>query len=387
MSEWARRCSVALCAVAVVAVVAVVAGGRTARAQSADPLDAHRHAVMSAKAGYDAAIRRYAADSVRRMRLQVVRNYAGLEARCDTANVEPRLLRALDSTFASVLAEARTLFGASADTLLGGIHLTISAAYPTAQLQRAGGVASRVTLQYDGGGGSGYADVSARPVDAAALALHFDMWFGRAAARRMPPALTRWASDHIPVRVNDAEVNRNAYILLATYPSSVARACLDGSHAGCRASLAIVAGGDTIGLWLDANARRARVRQRTERVQQLAPDVRRCLNEGSDVDCRAVLQHVLVPSPTIGDTRQNLIRSALIKGGPGAFQRLADAQGDDVVKLLEIAGGVPFDSLVDEWRAGVLAARSPSPAPNGKELTIALSVGVLAIGLASRRRP
>ena len=375
-----------LCSLALV-LAATAATGRAQNVQPGDPLEGPRRAVMIAREAYDTARARFAADSARRMALPVIRRYAGLEVRSDTTNVEPRLLSALDPTFAAALAEARRILGPPADSLLGGVRVTITASYPTADLQRAGGVTSLVVLQYDGAAGRGYDVVSAKPVDTQQLTEHFLMWFGRAAANQLPPVLRKWAPAYAPIRTRDADVNRQAYIRLATYQSTVARACLDGSHFGCRASLAIVPGGDTIGVWFDADARRARVRLHNEQFNRRFPAVRRCLDEASDADCRMFLARIGVPSPTTGQVRQGLIRRALLEGGPAAFTRLVNARGDDVAALLETAAGVPFDSLVSEWRADVLASRSPSPKPSGKEFAISLSICVLAVGFASRRRP
>ncbi len=371
--------------------IAFVATGRSAAPQSSgarpvDPLAGPRYAVVTAKAALDTAQARYDADSARRMRLPIVRTYAGLEVHADTAMIAPEALRALDSTFTVALGEARTLFGANADTMLAGIRVTLTPRYKTAVLEHAGGIAGLVTVQYDGVQGRGDAVVSARPVDAAALTEHFLMWFRRAAGRRLPVAFRTWVPPEIPVRANDAAVNRSAYTRLATFRASIARACLDGSHFGCRASLGLVP--DTVGVWYDANARRAQVRLRTNRADaQRYPAVRQCLYAGSDADCRWVFETRGVFSPTAGDVRQDLIRRALRTGGPNAFTRLVTAPSADVATLLQTAAGVPFDTLADEWRAGVLAARSPSPAPSGREFAISISISMVAIGLASRRRP
>jgi hypothetical protein len=51
------------------------------------------------------------------------------------------------------------------------------------------------------------------------------------------------------------------------------------------------------------------------------------------------------------------------------------------------AAGVPFDSLVTTWRRELLAARTPSPAPNATDWLLGIVMIGGAVGVAVGRKP
>jgi hypothetical protein len=356
------------------------------RAQSPDPLAAHRGAVAAARAALDSAVARRATDVARRVQLPVIRTLAGLEVRGDTTTIPRAVLRAIDAEFAGAFAGARAFFGPPADTLLRGILLTITPKRDDSDSARSPAPLKFVDFVSGGRAGHRFTHVAVDPVDAELVREHFASWFSESAAGYLPPAIKFWAHAGIPDGRNEWVQDREQYVRLATSPLPLARACFEGSLLACRSALAVVRNVDTIDAWLSPGTRRAFVRDHASSFHD--SDARRaCIADRHDWACREILQYSVLLSPSTNATRQYLVRHAILRGGQDAFRRLVGAQSSDVGALLETTAGVPLDTLLGEWRTRILAQRTPPPTPDASELGIAAIVGVAAVGLAARRRP
>jgi hypothetical protein len=299
----------------------------------------------------------------------------------------------MDSAFARVLAEASALFGAGADTLLTGQTL-IATPTTTRGVGTRGRPDARLNTQLQTLGplGAGSAFASAEMTQDAFEA-HFARWFSAGAGVRMSEPMRLWSRPVILLRDDDARVNADAYEMMATHEYRregmiVARQCINGSIAACVSALGLVAGSDTLGAWLDGEARRQLAATITARhpTVNVASLRQQCMG-GDDDACRAVLRFRAYLSPTTSESRLSLIRQALVTGGPFAFDRLTSAVNEPIARQLEIAAGIPLDSLVTQWRAGIMAARPRSGAPSGAEFVSVLLSGAIVVGLAVRRRP
>jgi hypothetical protein len=205
----------------------------------------------------------------------------------------------------------------------------------------------------------------------------------------MPPNVAQWLHWLPFTNVWDDDEREVAYRDLALYITPVGLACLNGAPGACKADLGVVADGDTIGAWFDAPMRRAMAKGEMHGMSaynRVSEAVRELCVRGDDRSCREVLAHSWVRSPTSRNGRAQLLRYALVRGGPDAFQRLLSSKSSDLATQIESAAGVPFDSLVTVWRADVLKGEPPSPAPTPAEIaSIVVSCAVL-VGFVAWRR-
>jgi hypothetical protein len=173
--------------------------------------------------------------------------------------------------------------------------------------------------------------------------------------------------------------------------SPVATDCHDGSLAACRAALGMLPpGSDSIARWYGAAAQRALVRARaadTLRDSSLTSGVQSCVRDGVDSSCSALVrERRWAGSLTYRTARQELLRRALVVGGPEAFARLRTSGDADAETLLAHVAGVPADSLVAGWRRDVLTARAPAPAPSPQAWLTGLGTLLVAGLIATRWR-
>lgn len=353
-------------------------------------LEAARRATAAAHRALMSVRERYRPDSTRRFSLPRARVYSGLVVLADSSETGHEFLAAMDTAHANVLREARALFGPSADTLLTGQTVFLTPRTHWRDSRRR--TRERSIIIHSGGhlGVSGAMESGSRP-GAENLERLFVSWFSVAAGANLSPALRRWMRPVIPLRPTDARTNAEAYDYLSKWEYTheelhVARACLNGSVPACRSALALVVDGDSVGAWMDAGARR-RLGLFVGRANgDLHTQHGEC-EAGDDRSCRIILARYARLSPTTAETRMALVRQAIVRGGAGAYERLVASRSDTIARSLELAAGVPLDSLVAAWRENVLQARRPSPAPTGAELLVVLVTGALIVTVASGRRP
>jgi hypothetical protein len=355
-------------------------------------------AVALAVARYDAALAFRTSEQLRRMQLPVVRTYSGLVVRADTTALSSDLLTQIDSAVARARSEAAALFGVTTDSLMRGATLVLeprmvevtgdSATRDSDKRVRADAVAMR---------GSGQMDAT-WPFDgpgATALQDYFVKWYSVAATQHLPPQIQQWMGARPAVRPWTTEERRVAHFVLVFQSPTIGMACTNGSIPACRVALAVVADGDTIGAWFDQPTRRDRALAGLRAFGgarsgpgAVPPDtIRRCTELGDDVACRVILTRVRVPSPTGRVSREQIVRGALIRGGVRAFERLRADTTMSIESAVASAAGVPFDSLVTTWRRELLAARTPSPAPNATDWLLGIVMIGGAVGVAVGRKP
>ncbi|HKS06182.1 MAG TPA: hypothetical protein VJR92_07690 [Gemmatimonadaceae bacterium] len=370
-----------------------------ALAQSSDRAVQQRRAVDIAARTYVAAADAYDQRRDARLRLPVVRTYAGLQVRADTTFVQREFLVRLDSGFARARQEAAGAFGVTTDSLLAGAQVILTQS--TSSRTRFGVSTPSQSIHAEGlrspsmAWSSSYHNAGWRttePIDQ--IKSYFIMWFEYAAGAQLPPSIAAWMGTHTHVREWDVRWREPEHFGLVMHPSGIGLACANGAITACRIAFALVPNADTIGAWFDAASRRARVVRALEMRNVRAMVLRthaeaadRCTEIGEDAACRAVLARVGVQSPTSRVSRQHLVRLALQRGGEHAFERLRADSTDSVERAIASAAGVPVDSLLAPWREMILAGRPPSPAPNGREVFLGVALLGSLVGLTVARKP
>jgi len=251
-----------------------------------------------------------------------------------------------------------SLYGAAAEDLSGAPLLFFLQGQPITDVTPAVAKLQRVMGPSD-----------ATPTDAAYQLVRA----GSVALRlKTDSALATWLGPQLLHDIALPVMNSRVYVELVTAPSIAVRRCYAGALDACSAALGIVEG-DRIPIWYDAPERRVLVRQLHDVPGSgLRPVVNACVQAGSDAACLDVLRALQIELPLSSDARQSMARLALAAGGRDAFRRLSRSAGQPLERRLGLAGGVPLDSLLRQWRDQVIAAR-PEP------VTMAASMGWAAL--------
>ncbi len=366
---------------------AVVTASAAVTAQVPAPLTGPSHALARARASHADAAARFQAGIARLAELPVVATYGGLRLRMDTADVPSGIRAFIDDELGRVFAVARGFAGPAADSLLTGGVATVSRERRVLGTADGQYVFDLINMAFTHNGETrSFTMNPALPNAGRRIAAWLNAYVGDALAEPLSEELRRWGIGGLlgPPWAHGAREMTYRGLALSRSPS--ARACIEGALLACRTALAIGVGSDSIGAWFDAQARRALVAARDsaglDRSVQAAR--RSCLTEQADADCRAVLARLHVRGPTGRESRLELLRIALLHGGPAAYGRLIASRDSSLAHQLEVAGGAPLDTLIAEWLTQVKAGQPSSPAPlAGEWLLGGLSILVL-MGLGAR---
>jgi hypothetical protein len=204
-------------------------------------------------------------------------------------------------------------------------------------------------------------------------------------------ALRAWLGGPVTPVLDTVPRRERVFVQLVTAPSHAVRQCFLGDLGACRDALSLVGAPDLVTRWYGPAERRALVTvdyagflDRGEK--QIA--FRSCAS-GNDAACLDLLNSLPLGSlmrPFDSDARATLLQTAAHIGGPATFQRLLEIQGDMGTRLAA-ATGRPLDSLVAQWRAGILRSRPASVAlpPWGVWLAIGWVTVFATCGLRSSR--
>lgn len=176
--------------------------------------------------------------------------------------------------------------------------------------------------------------------------------------------LRNWLSGPLRPEFEVATEAGGVYLQLVAAPFQVNRDCLAGDLSACRSALSLDPPDRAItGRYRRPEERRTVVEQGEFYFRSGDRQVayQECL-AGSDAMCQellvllppAVLTHPLPPG-----AHRSLARLAVRLGGPGGYRRLTADSARPLAARLEQAAGVPIDSLVERWRADLLARRPP----------------------------
>ena len=224
-------------------------------------------------------------------------------------------------------------------------------------------------------GGSGRRMVPAQAVLALATTLRRDY----------DKPLDRWLGTAIRTDTASA-APAVLYEDLVTSPSPLARSCYVGNLRDCAEALGLVPTPDPATQWYDAAGRRELLRN----LLFVSPHdglIKECVDVGVDAVCIRLLRgpdSSRVTPPLMTESRELLVRIALHAGGHRALEVLVDNPGPSIGRRLELASGIPMDSLVRRWHTAVMSTRPVSvdltPDVGWVALVWALVLGTLVLG-------
>lgn len=167
----------------------------------------------------------------------------------------------------------------------------------------------------------------------------------------------RWVPDD-PHRDHD---RASIYRQLATTRSVSTHRCLEGDVDACAASLGLGVEEDALEIWYTPEERRALVASvpNIGRTRLAVPQWNACVQAGDFAACDALLRDVRGGAwpPLPGSTRASLVGFALRRGGAGAWGRLIGSPDTPPERALELASGLPLETLVSEWRSWIIDGR------------------------------
>jgi hypothetical protein len=169
--------------------------------------------------------------------------------------------------------------------------------------------------------------------------------------------------------------------------SRAAHACALGDHESCMQALELVVVNDAPFVLFDAAQRRGMIEWYSFALQRRDPAAySRCVQHGLQATCDSLIRSIpanVVPKPVPPAVRANLVRYALMLGGSGAFDRLANAKGP-IADRIAAAARLPIDSVVSRWQENVMSSRSASTAIDATTALSSLFWACLCGALALR---
>jgi len=197
-------------------------------------------------------------------------------------------------------------------------------------------------------------------------------------------ALRSWYPATPEAGLDSAVTAERVYLELVTSLSVQARACLMGDDRACSEALGLREISDPLISSFDPAGRRAlatRLSDLRERPR-MATRYRECVDDADDAACVEVLRVALAGSggydafrlpPAVGDgARRALVAEVQRLGGPEAWGRLIESAGQPLEARLAAAARVPPDSLMRNWRRGLIAARPTAVTVSSASLLMAL---------------
>lgn len=197
-------------------------------------------------------------------------------------------------------------------------------------------------------------------------------------------AVLGWLRGRVPTgTISPADVGDLAAELLRT-PARPNRACYSGKANSCATALGIHVGPDTLEEWFEPGTWPRLAGMVSGELNGLERVARqRCIDQGDLPACRSILTPVRVLPPVGAIGRQYLVQLALESGGTSAFDRLTADTGVTIEHRLAAAAGVPIDTLLERWSAG-LRAVPRGPAAPGRELLLGVAWSGVLLAMALR---
>lgn len=215
-------------------------------------------------------------------------------------------------------------------------------------------------------------------------------WNGKAAeaiTQDLPPEVRRWLDQSIPVeRLTQKDLERDR-IELVLAGSQAAHDCATGSTPRCLQALGLTPVADPAFALFNEDQRRDMIERNATRFRRSDPgQYTRCTIGHVQAMCDSIVGSIpldAIPSPVPPTVRRSLVRYALITGGPGAFDRLASAEGT-ISERLATVSKMPTDSLVQRWQQALVDSRATSTAIDFETATSAVLWAAACCALALR---
>lgn len=210
---------------------------------------------------------------------------------------------------------------------------------------------------------------------------------GMAGQPKVDARFSRWLGNTVHPVFDTAAVRSGTYVQLVTAGAAAATSCFQGSVDGCIAALQVAEDSQFYLSVYDAGQRRAAVAlARSPDVVDPADHARygHCVDDQLDSACIEFLRGIplpQIPQPLNFEARNLLVSTALVLGGPGAYDRLMADSTLPVAKRLERAANAPLDKIVGSWRSNVMAARPVATRVPAGDAALAVGwVGLIAFG-------
>lgn len=196
--------------------------------------------------------------------------------------------------------------------------------------------------------------------------------------------LGRWSSG--PVR--EPLVPSNIYRELVLTPSKANQACLSGEAHACWNALGLGLATDSLDVWWSPAQRKAVVLRRgsfswdsSDRKELY----RRC-GQNDQAACDSIFRSFgpAVIQPLETEPRVSLIWLALVRGGPGSYDRLLAASGEGPEAALTRASGMSADDLAAAWLEWVRGKRPVAYAGTGRVVLVVAGWFLILGWLATR---
>lgn len=212
--------------------------------------------------------------------------------------------------------------------------------------------------------------------DAIGITLNFDL-------RAFDTEISHWVSGN-PLQTRDME---QVYRAVATSPSRVTRACLEGDLDGCASALGLgrdrsqlrsalrgLRDPEAVDRWVDDQRERllewytederrelaaTRLQNRYSRIGTWSgPEWGECVEQGVIAVCDRILADTWQDwAPLSGSVRESVLAFAIRQGGDGVWERLLESPEMTPDEALEYAASMPLEELLRGWHVELLASR------------------------------
>lgn len=197
--------------------------------------------------------------------------------------------------------------------------------------------------------------------DASALANSWRQKIEAVMTSDIGDAFSKWLGGPIPSQVPTAQTWIDSRIQLVVTDSRVAQDCVRSDINECLKAFSLVPIADPALDWYDAAQQRDILEHDAYALRRSDPATYdRCMTASDRLACAAILHAIppdAIPEPISSSLRQSLVRYALMVGGAGAFDRLAQTPGTPGQRLAS-AAREPIDSLVRGWRGTVMETQN-----------------------------
>jgi hypothetical protein len=202
----------------------------------------------------------------------------------------------------------------------------------------------------------------------------------------LTPALREWlgvATRSDPVTARTLAAGRVDLVLSR---SRAAHDCALGTIASCSRALDLVAVNEPAFTLFDERERRDLIQWYSFVLRLREPSKYARCTAGQQAACDSLIRSMpadVIPRPVSPAVRLNFVRYALLIGGEGAFDRLANTEGT-VADRVAAAARMPIDSAVTRWQANLMSSASSSTTMDAATAVSSLFWACLCGALALR---
>jgi len=203
----------------------------------------------------------------------------------------------------------------------------------------------------------------------------------------LDPEIRNWLMVTLTSEPATARTLAQGRVDLVLARSRAAHSCALGDHEACMQALGLVRVDDVPFALFDETQRRGMIEWNAFVLQRRDPAAyTRCVQGGNQATCDSLIRSIpanAVPQAVPAAVRQNLIRYALLVGGDGALDRLANTKGP-IADRIAAAARMPIDSVVSRWHSNIMSSQNSSTAIDATTALSSLFWACLCGALALR---